>query len=346
MSAAIVAGAMGAGVLGDIYQSETGRRERKDATRDAQRRLDAINQIPQPDIRRYELERFRETYNFTPEDMQVVMQDPSALERIEVDPALRQQQMAALQQLSQLSEGGLTEADIGMMRQAQEEVGMADRGRQEAILQSLARRGTLGSGQELAARMSSDQQASNRLAADSRAAQQMAQQRALQAMAQRGALAGDIRGQEFGEDARRAQAADAINRFNTQNRQQVMAQNVGARNVAREAMSRNKQRLSEMNTGIANQQRGMHNELEQLKFSNRLGQASAAAGQAVPLASARMNATTANQQAQSRAMGGITGMATYGAGQGWFDDDPSKAELGSPDRPYTMLPPKNRDDIA
>jgi len=48
-----------------------------------------------------------------------------------------------------------------------------------------------------------------------------AQSRALQALMQGGQLGGQIRQQDFGEQSEKAQAQDAINRFNTANRQQV-----------------------------------------------------------------------------------------------------------------------------
>jgi hypothetical protein len=81
-------------------------------------------------------------------------------------------------------------------------------------------RGQGGSGLELLAQLQSGQAATTDASQASMDTAGMAQDRALQAMIQQGQLGGQIRGQDFGEQADIAKAQDIINAFNTGNLQQ------------------------------------------------------------------------------------------------------------------------------
>lgn len=173
----------------------------------------------------------------------------SRFEDIAVDPRLKEQQIAALAGLEEIAQGGgMTLADEAALARIQSQAAAADRGRREAILQSSRQRGTSGSGMELLAQLQSAQGATDLASQQGLDVAGMAQKRALDALMQGGQLAGDIRGQEFGEQAQRAQALDAIQRFNQQNlmdtgrfniANQMAAQqfNVQSQQAAREAQA-------------------------------------------------------------------------------------------------------------
>jgi hypothetical protein len=149
------------------------------------------------------------------------MVDNSAFEDISSDPRLREDQMASIGALQELVDGGgMNAQDQANLSRIQSQAAQADRGRREAILQNAAQRGMGGSGMELLAQLDSSQAATDRQAQEGLDVAGMAQDRALQAMMQKGSLAGNIRGQDFGEDAQRASAMDAVSRFNASNKQQ------------------------------------------------------------------------------------------------------------------------------
>jgi hypothetical protein len=75
-----------------------------------------------------------------------------------------------------------------------------------------------GSGAELAAQLANQQNAAQRQNETSLDVAGMAQKRAFDALAQRGRMAGDIRGQDFGERFRTGSARDEINRYNADQR--------------------------------------------------------------------------------------------------------------------------------
>jgi len=149
------------------------------------------------------------------EDSQAALVGGSEFENIEGDPRLRDEQMASLGALQELANnGGMNAQDQANLARIQSQASQADRGRREAILQNAAQRGMGGSGMELLAQLDSSQAATDRQAQEGLDVAGMAQDRALQAMMQGGNLAGNIRGQDHGEDSQRAAAMDAISKFN------------------------------------------------------------------------------------------------------------------------------------
>lgn len=140
---------------------------------------------------------------------------PSAFEKIKTNATLQSAQMDALGRLAQISdEGGLTLSDRAAMNQIMGELAQRDAASRAATREEMQARGTLGAGAELASRLAGQQQTAQLASQRGMDIAGQAQQRALDAIMQRGALAGDIRGQEFNEQSAIAQAKDAINRYN------------------------------------------------------------------------------------------------------------------------------------
>ena len=96
-----------------------------------------------------------------------------------------------------------------------------------------------------------------------------AEQRALQAIAQSGQMAGAMRTQQVGEDAARAQAMDRINRFNTPHRQQLQAANYATLNAAEAANLQAAQQLENQNVNRRSAQNLQHTQAYQTDFQNR-----------------------------------------------------------------------------
>lgn len=150
--------------------------------------------------------------------------DPSALEDIETDPRLRGAQMDALSQLQQMGEAGLTESEKAQQQMITRTSGAQAQARDKAILQEMSERGIGGSGSELIARLQGSQSAADRASVQQAQLAGQTQSRALQAISQAGQLGGQIRGQEYGEQAQAATAADRIAQFNAMQRAQAQQQ--------------------------------------------------------------------------------------------------------------------------
>ena len=167
------------------------------------------------------------------EDLVAAKQGDTEFNSIKSDPELREKQKASLAALDEISaNGGFNLTDQANLSKIQSQAGTADRGRRDAIRQNMASRGMGGSGMELLASLQSSQAATDRQAQQGLDVAAMGQQRALDAIMQSGQLAGNVRGQDFSEQAQKASAQDAINRFNTSNTNDVNRyNNQGAQGV-------------------------------------------------------------------------------------------------------------------
>lgn len=154
----------------------------------------------------------------------------SELAKIQTDPALRDAQMSALDKLTEVYEGGgETLADKAYLNRVNNDLSRQEAVAKNRISDEMATRGIGGGGTELAMMRASGQDGLQRRsqAAMDRAGQ--AQQRALDAMMGRGDMAGKLRGQDFSEQAQKAAAQDAINRYNAGAKQDVSMWQANAR---------------------------------------------------------------------------------------------------------------------
>lgn len=156
-----------------------------------------------------------------PEQLKFNLADPrltqgTSFDKIALDPRLAGSQYSALDALNAIVKGGgMNAQEKADLARVQSEVAQADRGRREAILQNLGARGMSGSGMELLSQLQSNQAATDRASQSGLDIAGQAQQRALQAIMNQGNLAGNMQGQAFSQQAQRAAAQDAINKFNT-----------------------------------------------------------------------------------------------------------------------------------
>ncbi|TXG85830.1 MAG: hypothetical protein E6R13_01580 [Spirochaetes bacterium] len=119
------------------------------ATRDA---LNQYSTIVAPSLEELQVQ-YEELKNaglLTPELEQVFQQQASEMQNISTDPRLKQAQLNALSSLEEIGQNGMTLQDKANLQKIQTQIGQQERGAREAILQTAARRGTSGSGFELA----------------------------------------------------------------------------------------------------------------------------------------------------------------------------------------------------
>ena len=214
----------------------------------------------------------------TPEEADAILQEASAMEDIQQDPELRQNQLSAIAALEEIAnEGGMNAQDRSKLEQLKTELAGQEQGKRQAILQGAQERGVGGSGIELASQMQNQQSSATRASQQGMDIQAQSEQRALEAILQGAQMSGDVRDQDFSEQARVAEAADAINKFNTANRQQTEFTNVDARNQAQAQNLAEQQRVADTNVDIQNQQQAADATAYQQAYNNEMGKAGALA---------------------------------------------------------------------
>ena len=302
-----IGGAVG-GIAGGLM-TDDGSGQYAEQERLMEETLAELEGIPLPQLKKLSQENPRWL-----EDLVAVKQQESQMSDISVDPRLKNQQMAAMGALDEVIQGGgMTAQDTANLNRIQDQAATADRGRREAIMQNMNQRGMGGSGLELLNQLQSSQAATTQQGQQGLDVAGMAQQRALNAVMNQGQMAGQMRGQEFGEQSDIARAQDAINRFNTANQMGAREFNVGGR-----------QNTANMGTDIRNQAKRYNAGLPQQQFQNQMDQAAArgqARGQNIDMIGGKRRE---DLQTQANQMGAATQIGTAVASNWGRDDEEEK----------------------
>ena len=208
--AAVTAGSVGLGVLFNLIGEAEAAGDYKKAQQLREEARKRIEDIKDPELKQVIAEQL----------------GPSAMEGIQGDPALRQAQLLALKKLQDVGNSdGMDAESRQALEQARQEAMRQNQADQQAILSGAAARGMRGSGMAMSAQLQAQQGSADRNALGNINAAGDARRRALQALAQSGQMAGDVRTQDFGEEAAKAKAADAIAAWNANTRQGVQSEN-------------------------------------------------------------------------------------------------------------------------
>lgn len=183
---------------------------------------------------------------------------PSELANISTDPRYRDAELAALSALEQQSKTGFTARDEADLARLEGEVNRQNRGRLGAIQQNMAARGMSGSGMDIAAQIAASQDATERQALAALEKNAQMGERKQDATSRLGSLASQLQGRDFGQAATKAQAADAIARFNVANSIDRAKMNTGIANQGNVANWQRGNQVSDQNVGIANQAIGQN----------------------------------------------------------------------------------------
>lgn len=252
---------------------------------------------PSPDDLAAKLQQMVYQGDITPEMATSIQQNPSLMNTIQTNQSGNAAQTQALSQLTNIGQnGGMTPQDTAQLNQIQTQVGAQERGARNAIQQNAQARGTSGSGMELASELSNNQNAATNANAEGLGVAANAQQRSLQAMQAAGQLGGQFEGQQFGEASSKAQAQDAINKFNAQNTQNTTNANVTATNNALYRNQNTQQDLANQNTNISNEQALQNATAHQTAYQDSL---SRLAGQTGAYNNLAKGAEYGNQQQNS-----------------------------------------------
>ena len=268
--------------------------------------LSMINAVQLPTLTPLELQELVSTGELTPEQAQAYQLQQSAMENIYVDPKLKQAQLKALANLQEVGEKGMTDEDRAKLLQIQGQEDAALRGQREAQMQQNAMRGFGGSGVDLMNQQIQAQEAANRMAQRDTEVAAQSQAAKLKALQDAGTLAGSISSQDWQQQAAKAQAKDAIDQFNLQNKQSVANANLQARNQAAAQNLAQSQALAQYNNQLKNQAAQYNASIPQQQYQNALGKAGASAN-------AYGNKANMYMQQGAQNMNTLSGLAQAGA---------------------------------
>lgn len=254
--------------------------------------------IPDPSQQKLALKRLVQGGELSPEMEQSVQLESSSFDKISLDPRTKEAQLRALTQLSDLGDaGGLTDVDRANIEDQRIAIGSQDRGRRDAIADGMARKGLTGSGVELVQQLNNAQSSQDTEARMSRNTMAEARQRALDSVIAGGRLAGDVRGQEYGEQRDLAGARDSISQFNARMLAGTRQRNTAQTNDSRRYNLDRANSVSDRNTSLENDEMKWNQVGRyQQDFENRATVAAGKANAHGGNASAMGNAANANAQ--------------------------------------------------
>lgn len=259
--------------------------------------LDAVNSIPLPILKEYYPELYKQVVSLNPELESAVNLGPSEMAGIATDPVARNAQLKALSKLEEI--GSADGADAQFLSEASKVRNDSNanlKGNQDAIMQNLATRGMSGGMSELVARNIAAQGASNQEAQAALELKAQEQKRALDAISQGGQLGATMQANDFSQAAQKAQAADAIAKFNAANTQQVMSNNTAIKNNAQAVNATNAQNTANNNTALNNESQKYNLGLSQQNFNNQMSKATGVANQYNNIASGKDAERSADMQ--------------------------------------------------
>lgn len=243
------------------------------------------------------LQQFKSAGILTPQLEQNINDSFNAAASVQQDPKLAAAQNAALQGLAQTGQGNLNPTSMAALNKIQQQTGQDTQSTLAAIAQQNQARGMAGSGSQLAQQLMAAQGAS---ANESNAGINLAgqtQSNALNALAQSGALGGQMQSALTNLNLSKAQAANQIAQFNTANQIGVQAQNTQAQNQAQAANLSNAQNISNSNTQLANAETQRELQAQETYYNQQMGAAQAAnAVRLGQVAQSNTNATNTAQQ--------------------------------------------------
>lgn len=207
------------------------------------------------------------------QEAQAERQGPSAYDSMKVDSTGRGGMLEALAGLrNRYQSGGLdaqTKADIANVNAQAGQQAAAQRG---AVATNAAQRGLGSSGASLAAARSAGQAAANTSSLAGMNALAMGEGRADAALQNYGTLSGGLQNYDYGAQANRASADDAISKFNAQNQTQNSQFNANQRQSAQQHTFDNSMGKGGAINGQADRKRQRAHETEQ--YWTGMGQAS------------------------------------------------------------------------
>lgn len=215
----------------------------------------------------------------TPQQASTIYQQQSAMNNLQVNPAVEQQQYAALGQLSQVanSANGLTPESTAQMLQIYNNMAQQNQANNSAIEQNAQARGLASSGTQFGLEQAADQNNASNAANYMSQVQANAQAQKMSAIQAAAGQANSLANQQLTTQEAQAQSQNAINQFNAANAQSQANLNTQNNLAAQSANVSNAQNVANANTNIANTQAAANQAATETGFQNQMGLAGALA---------------------------------------------------------------------
>lgn len=314
--------AIGAAAGGLIGLFGGGKSEEQKAAEQAALDLEQKYQIAPEEARRIVFEHYKEIGKLTPEMEQAIALEPTAYEKVTVDPTLGAAQKQALANIqNKMNQGGLDLNDLANLQTIQLQTAQAEKGRQDAILTNAQQRGMGGSGSELAARLSSSQASADQAGQRGLSVAAQAQKNLGEQTLQSFNMAQKMSQDELNRGNSLAQAQDINSQFNANLRSGVNQRNTAARNKAQELDTTYSREIAKANTGLTNTQKvnDRNARIGYIDDSNQKLKDVLAAKTGA--ASSRDRSNAANAESSGNLISGIGATLLKGDEAGWFDSE-------------------------
>lgn len=239
---------MGGAIAGNLAQQEAAKRQGDILS---EMMGDQVVWNPELDKRKI-YQKLVEGKQLTPEQEQVIAQDPSILAQVQADKDAINIQKQALQRFLQTGQTGEDAVSRAAYETGRSQIADDTRAALAALAQQEQARGGGSSGNAYAQAMLATQQAAQRgndLAMKMAALKQTSAQTGREQAAQ---LAGDIRRSSFEEAGTRGRAADTWNQLAAENMRDVQQRNVAGRNLAQRSNVERSWNVSDANIAAAN----------------------------------------------------------------------------------------------
>lgn len=246
-----------------------------------QQALDAFDAIKTPDLSalQVQLQKAVIAGTITPEQAEASLLNSNAFNDIRTDPSLMGAQKQALQQLQDTANaGGLDAIDKSKLQDITDTQNQENKSANEAILANARARGMGNSNLTAVSRLIAEQGAADRAAKSGTDVAAQAQARALAALQAAGQLGGSMEAQQYGEQAQKAQAQNAIDQFNAANKTDLSKFNVANNLSAQGANVANAQNVENANTATQNAQILNNANANQTVYQDDLAKAQGKAG--------------------------------------------------------------------
>lgn len=266
----------------------------EEALKRAQAAFSDIKGPTQDQLTLPELQKYVQAGLMTPAQAQAILQQGNAFDDIQTDSRPIEAEMSALSKMQDITEsGGLDAQAKAALAEAANTTQINQQGQRGSIIDQMAARGIPTSLMSEALQSAASGQDAQTLSLTGAKAAGDAEQRALQALESSGTLGGQIHGQQYGEAANKAAAANAIQQWNAANQTNTNVSNAANTQATNAYNAGTAQDVSNKNTTAGNARTAYNTNVPQQVFDNSIKKASGQAGVAANQAN---QATQAGQQ--------------------------------------------------
>lgn len=269
----------------------------------------------------------------TPEQAQAYTVNGNAYDSTTADNAGLDTELSTIGSLKDIvNQGGNDAEEKANIQSILNSLNTTSSGNNAAILRDAAARGVSNSGTTLAARLASNQNDATNANTSAMDAAATAEARNMAALSAAGTLGGNVQGQEYTQDANKANAANAISQFNAQQKQQVGNFNTTTANDAQAANLAAAQGVSDKNTATAQETEKSAVTAQQQAFEDALSKAGAWTGGAENLSNQQMQEGEQNAGEVGGLISTAGNLYTGGAFGNPYANIPTTS-TGAPDTP-------------